>query len=160
MFPILNRNKENFNFRVKRAANRKNVNQFFRAMGNAFEDVYHRPRRQASLGTVDDLPTEIREGGKRFKPRIDNPLLVKAKEAIEKDRKFRNLQSKKSKKSGRYMKGNLLKGQRVLDTRLLDGRDLEGCSLCLLMLSSHLHTFYKGDEMFFFLHIFFPKIIF
>ena len=81
MFPFLNRYKENFNFRVKRAANNKIVNQFFRALGNAFEKIHGRPRHQASLGTINDLPTEIKEGKTKFKPKIQNPLLLQANNA-------------------------------------------------------------------------------
>ena len=86
MFSFLNRSKENFNFRVKRAANNKIVNQFFRALGNAFEKIHGRPRHQASLGTINDLPTEIKEGKTKFKPKITNPLLTKANVAIKKTR--------------------------------------------------------------------------
>ena len=81
MFLFLNRTKENFNFRVKRAANNKIVNQFFRALGNAFEKIHGRPRHQASLGTINDLPTEIKEGKTKFKPKIQNPLLLQANNA-------------------------------------------------------------------------------
>ena len=81
MFPFLNRNKDNFNFRVKRAANNKIVNLFFRALGNAFEKIHGRPRHQASLGTINDLPTEIKEGKTKFKPKIQNPLLLQANNA-------------------------------------------------------------------------------
>ena len=87
MFPFLNRNKENFNFRVKRAANNKIVNQFFRALGNAFERIHGRPRHQASLGTINDLPTEIKEGKTKFKPKIQNPLLTQANKALYRSKK-------------------------------------------------------------------------
>ena len=88
MFPFLNRNKENFNFRVKRAANLKSVmNQFFRALGNAFEKIHGRPRHQASLGTINDLPTEIKEGKTKFKPKIQNPLLTQASKALYRSEK-------------------------------------------------------------------------
>ena len=87
MFPFLNRNKENFNFRVKRAANNKIVNQFFRALGNAFERIHGRPRHQASLGTINDLPTEIKEGKTKFKPKITNPLLTEANKALYRSKK-------------------------------------------------------------------------
>ena len=81
MFLFLNRNKDDFNFRVKRAATNKIVNQFFRALGNAFEKIHGRPRHQASLGTINDLPTEIKEGKTKFKPKIQNPLLLQANKA-------------------------------------------------------------------------------
>ena len=88
MFPFLNRNKENFNFRVKRAANLKiAVAQFFRALGNAFEKIHGRPRHQASLGTINDLPTEIKEGKTKFKPKIQNPLLTQANKALFRSKK-------------------------------------------------------------------------
>ena len=82
----MNRNKENFNFRVKRAANLKTINQFFRALGNAFEKIHGRPRQHASLGTFNDLPTVIKAGGTKFKPRIQNSLLDQAEKA-----KFRTI---------------------------------------------------------------------
>ena len=100
MFPFLNRNKENFNFRVKRAANLNIIKQFFRALGNAFEKIHGRPRNHASLGTANDLPTEIKAGGTKFKPKITNPLLTKAKEAIFKTRTLLS-STKKNKKRGR-----------------------------------------------------------
>ena len=81
MFSFLNRNKENFNFRVKRAANLNSINQFFRALGNAFEKIHGRPRQHASLGTFNDLPTEIKAGGTKFKPKIQNSLLDQAEKA-------------------------------------------------------------------------------
>ena len=88
MFPFLNRNKENFNFRVKRAANLKiAISQFFRALGNAFEKIHGRPRHQASLGTINDLPTEIKEGKTKFKPKIQNPLLTQANKALYRSKK-------------------------------------------------------------------------
>ena len=65
--------------RVKRAANSKNVNQLFRALSNAFEQIKGRPRHQAWLGTANDFPTEIQEGGMmEFNLKIANPLLKKA----------------------------------------------------------------------------------
>ena len=87
MFPFLNRNKDNFNFRVKRAATNKIVNQFFRALGNAFEKIHGRPRHQASLGTINDLPTEIKDGKTKFKPKIQNPLLLSANKALYRSKK-------------------------------------------------------------------------
>ena len=83
----LNRNKDDFNFRVKRSATKKIVNQFFRALGNAFEKIHGRPRHQASLGTINDLPTEIKEGKTKFKPKIQNPLLSQANQARLKSEK-------------------------------------------------------------------------
>ena len=65
--------------RVKRAANLKNVNQLFHALSNAFEQIMGRRRQEASLGTANDLPTEIKKGGIKFKPRIANPLLEETK---------------------------------------------------------------------------------
>ena len=88
MFSFLNRNNENFNFRVKRAANLNSINQFFRALGNAFEKIHGRPRHHASLGTANDLPTEIKAGGTKFKPKITNPLLTQAKKAIFRNDKY------------------------------------------------------------------------
>ena len=92
--------------RVKRAANynerkyNKYVNQLFQALSNAFEQIMGRPRHQASLGTANDLPTEIKAGGTKFKPKITNPLLTKAKEAIFKTRTLLS-STKKNKKRGR-----------------------------------------------------------
>ena len=108
MFPFLNRNKDNFNFRVKRAATNKIVNQFFRALGNAFEKIHGRPRQQASLGTANDLPTEIKAGGTKFKPKITNPLLNKADAAIKNHRRM-----KKKKYAGRVFNDGVSYDKRV-----------------------------------------------
>ena len=102
MFPFLNRNKDNFNFRVKRAATNKSVNQFFRALGNAFEKIHGRPRHQASLGTINDLPTEIKQGKSKFKPKVQNPLLSKAPLALRKNRKMLSTRSGRSNKEHPY----------------------------------------------------------
>ena len=57
----------------------QNVNQLFQALSNAFEQIMGRRRQEASLGTANDLPTEIKKGGIKFKPRIANPLLEETK---------------------------------------------------------------------------------
>ena len=111
MFPFLNRNKDNFNFRVKRAATNKIVNQFFRALGNAFEKIHGRPRQQASLGTANDLPTEIKAGGTKFKPKITNPLLTKANEAIRNH--MRLLSTTKNARESRTFKGAVSYSKKV-----------------------------------------------
>ena len=78
--------------RVKRAANSKNVNQLFRALSNAFEQIKGRPRHQAWLGTANDFPTDIQEGGMmEFNLKIANPLLKKADLVI---RQYRSMKKR------------------------------------------------------------------
>ena len=50
--------------RVKRATKNKS-GDFFRVFTVAYERVYGRPRKMASLGTIDDMPTEILQGANR-----------------------------------------------------------------------------------------------
>ena len=72
--------------RVKRAASTKFGN-FFRVLGNAYSDIYGRPRRKASLGTINDLPTEILEGAQGYTPTVENPLLFnQEKQKIRSDK--------------------------------------------------------------------------
>ena len=61
--------------RVKRAVNAGKVGDFFRAFTVAYEEVYGRPRQMASLGTIEDMPTEILQGAKSYRPDVGNPLL-------------------------------------------------------------------------------------
>ena len=70
--------------RVKRSP--KFIPNLFRILSKAFADVYGRERKPASLGTADDMPTEIREGAETYVPKIENPLLLKQKEYIMKHR--------------------------------------------------------------------------
>ena len=61
--------------RVKRAVKGGKVGDFFRAFTVAYEEVYGRPRQTASLGTIEDMPTEILQGAKSYRPDVGNPLL-------------------------------------------------------------------------------------
>merc|ERR1712179_347102 len=53
--------------RVKRSP--KFIPNLFRILSKAFADVYGRERKPASLGTADDMPTEIREGAETYVPK-------------------------------------------------------------------------------------------
>ncbi len=57
------------------------MRNFFRALGIAYKDVYGQVRQSASLGTMDDLPTEILEGASHYRPQVENPLLKDADKA-------------------------------------------------------------------------------
>ena len=60
------------------------------SLGNAYSDIYGRPRREASLGTINDLPTEILEGAKAYTPEVENPLINNQEKAKQKEiRKLR-----------------------------------------------------------------------
>ena len=64
--------------RVKRSP--KFIPNLFRILSKAFAKVYGRERKPASLGTADDMPTEIRDGAETYVPKIENPLLLKQAE--------------------------------------------------------------------------------
>ena len=59
--------------RVKRASPKSG--DFFRVFTVAYEQVYGRPRKMASIGTIDDMPTEILRGARSYRPKVGNPLL-------------------------------------------------------------------------------------
>ena len=77
----------------------------FKALSEAFEEVYGRPRKPATLGTIDDLPSEILEGAEKYTPNIENPLLADAVLSMKKNRAMsrsdRNNYENKVKKSPR-----------------------------------------------------------
>ena len=74
--------------RVKRSP--RFIPNLFRILSKAFAKVYGRERKPASLGTADDMPTEVREGAKTYTPKIDNPLLRNQNEIFRNDRNKKN----------------------------------------------------------------------
>ena len=65
--------------RVKRATSSEGgvskSGDFFRVFTLAYKRVYGRARKMASLGTIDDMPTEILKGARSYRPNIGDPAL-------------------------------------------------------------------------------------
>ena len=65
--------------RVKRATSSEGgvskSGDFFRVFTLAYKRVYGRARKMASLGTIDDMPTEILNGARSYRPNIGDPAL-------------------------------------------------------------------------------------
>ena len=59
---------------------------FFEALSLAFSKIYGQPRTEASLGTINDLPMELKEGAEKYTPNIENPLLLDQNNVERKDR--------------------------------------------------------------------------
>ena len=72
------------------------MSNFYRILNQAFVVVYGRERKAASLGTADDMPTDIKEGADSYKPELENPLLEKAKAAKWRHDKTINQQHRSS----------------------------------------------------------------
>ena len=72
------------------------MSNFYRILNQAFVVVYGRERKAASLGTADDMPTDIKEGADSYKPELQNPLLEKADAARLRHLKTINLQHRSS----------------------------------------------------------------
>merc|ERR1712064_54710 len=83
--------------RVKRSP--KFIPNLFRILSKAFAKVHGRERKPASLGTADDMPTEIRDGAETYVPKIENPLLLK--QAEYRMRHDKNSKSKHRSSGGR-----------------------------------------------------------
>ena len=81
--------------RVKRATSSSEggvskSGDFFRVFTLAYKRVYGRARKMASLGTIDDMPTEILRGARSYRPNIEDPAL--------KDLTMRRVRSQKNKR--------------------------------------------------------------
>ena len=86
--------------RVKRSP--KFIPNLFRILSKAFAKVYGRERKPASLGSADDMPTEVREGAKTYTPKIDNPLLRNQNKIF---RNHKNKPGVRQRMAGRMRKG-------------------------------------------------------
>lgn len=62
-------------FELGRTKREAKIGNFFRILGNAYRAIYGTPRKTGSLGDLDDLPTEIREGAASYTPMVENPLI-------------------------------------------------------------------------------------
>ena len=73
--------------RVKRATSSEGgvskSGDFFRVFTLAYKRVYGRARKMASLGTIDDMPTEILDGARSYRPNIGDPALEGLKQASQ-----------------------------------------------------------------------------